>query len=285
MATYKKVMNKLDSYTPLGYSLCGVVIEVGAGAEEFKVGQLVAAAGNEYALHAEYNWIPVNLCAAVPRGRRPRARRVRHRGRDRHAGGAPRRAAARRDRPGHRPRADRPAGRPAAGRRGIRVVGLDMIEDRCRLAEQAGAVQCAAPDDEGLAAVGGRAGRAHQRPRRRPRVPGRGRLLQRAGGDRGQAGPGPGPGGRHRQDQAGPALERLLRQGTRRPVLPVLRAGPVRRPLRAGGHRLPGRLCPLDRAAQPGLLPGPAGGARTSRSRRWSPARSRCTTPARSTPT
>jgi predicted dehydrogenase len=36
---------------------------------------------------------------------------------------------------------------------GIRVVGLDMIEDRCRLAEQAGAVLCAAPDDDGLAAV------------------------------------------------------------------------------------------------------------------------------------
>ena len=71
MATYKKVMNRLDSYTPLGYSLCGVVIEVGAGAEEFKVGQLVAAAGNEFALHAEYNWIPVNLCAAVPRGVTP----------------------------------------------------------------------------------------------------------------------------------------------------------------------------------------------------------------------
>jgi len=36
---------------------------------------------------------------------------------------------------------------------GVRVVGLDMIEARCRLAEQAGAVACAAPDDEGLAAV------------------------------------------------------------------------------------------------------------------------------------
>ena len=42
--------------------------EVGHGAEEFKVGQLVAAAGNEHALHAEYNWVPVNLCAAVPPG-------------------------------------------------------------------------------------------------------------------------------------------------------------------------------------------------------------------------
>ena len=35
VATYKKVMTRLDSYTPLGYSLCGVVIEVGPGAEEF----------------------------------------------------------------------------------------------------------------------------------------------------------------------------------------------------------------------------------------------------------
>ena len=31
--------DELDSYTPLGYSLCGVVSEVGAGAEEFAVGQ------------------------------------------------------------------------------------------------------------------------------------------------------------------------------------------------------------------------------------------------------
>ena len=71
VTTYKKLMNKLDSYTPLGYSLCGVVTEVGGGAEEFKVGQLVAAAGNEHALHAEYNWVPVNLCAVVPDGVQP----------------------------------------------------------------------------------------------------------------------------------------------------------------------------------------------------------------------
>jgi NADPH:quinone reductase-like Zn-dependent oxidoreductase len=71
LSTYKKVMNRLDSYTPLGYSLCGVVTEVGRGAEEFSVGQLVAAAGNEYALHAEYNWVPVNLCVPVPDGVAP----------------------------------------------------------------------------------------------------------------------------------------------------------------------------------------------------------------------
>ena len=71
LATYHKVMNKLDTLTPLGYSLCGVVTEVGAGAEEFHVGQLVAAAGNEFALHAEYNWIPLNLCVPVPDGVAP----------------------------------------------------------------------------------------------------------------------------------------------------------------------------------------------------------------------
>src|SRR6201986_5335367 len=42
VTTYKKVMNRLDSYTPLGYSLCGVVTEVGPGAGEVTVGQVVA---------------------------------------------------------------------------------------------------------------------------------------------------------------------------------------------------------------------------------------------------
>jgi predicted dehydrogenase/threonine dehydrogenase-like Zn-dependent dehydrogenase len=153
MATYKKVMNKLDSYTPLGYSLCGVVVEVGRGAEEFHVGQLVAAAGNEFALHAEYNWVPVNLCAAVPRGVAPE-----------HAAFSTVGAIAMH---GVR-RSEVQLGDTAVviglgliGQlvvrllvaSGVRVVGLDMIEDRCRLAEQGGAVLCAAPDSEGMAAV------------------------------------------------------------------------------------------------------------------------------------
>jgi len=153
MATYKKVMNKLDSYTPLGYSLCGVVIEVGAGAEEFKVGQLVAAAGNEFALHAEYNWIPVNLCAAVPRGVAPE-----------HAAfstvGAIALQGVRRAEP-QLGETSLVIGLGLIGQlvvrllvaAGIRVVGLDMVAARCRLAEQAGAAVCGAPDDEGLAAV------------------------------------------------------------------------------------------------------------------------------------
>jgi predicted dehydrogenase len=71
-ATYRKVINKLDSYTPLGYSLCGVVEQVGVGIDDVAVGDLVACAGNEFALHAELNWVPRNLYARVPDGLAPR---------------------------------------------------------------------------------------------------------------------------------------------------------------------------------------------------------------------
>jgi predicted dehydrogenase/threonine dehydrogenase-like Zn-dependent dehydrogenase len=67
-ATYRKVMNRLDSYTPLGYSLSGTIVELGGDTEGFRIGQAVACAGNQYAFHAEYNWVPVNLCAAIPSG-------------------------------------------------------------------------------------------------------------------------------------------------------------------------------------------------------------------------
>lgn len=67
-ATYQKVMNKLDKLTPLGYSLSGEVVAIGAGAEEFRVGQRVACAGAGYANHAEINFIPKNLVVAVPDG-------------------------------------------------------------------------------------------------------------------------------------------------------------------------------------------------------------------------
>ena len=36
---------------------------------------------------------------------------------------------------------------------GVRVVGLDVIEDRCRLAEKAGALLCAPPTEDGMAAI------------------------------------------------------------------------------------------------------------------------------------
>ena len=70
---------------------------------------------------------------------------------------------------------------------------------------------------------------------------------------------------------ARPAVERLLREGARRPVLPVLRPRALRRPLRARGHRLPGGLRALDRAPQPGVLPRPRSPASRSTWARWSP--------------
>lgn len=68
VATYRKVMNKLDSLSPLGYSLVGEVIEIGKGAGDFKIGDIVACGGAGYANHSEINFIPKNLCAKVPSG-------------------------------------------------------------------------------------------------------------------------------------------------------------------------------------------------------------------------
>src|SRR5215211_5837195 len=153
LATYQKAMNRLDSYTPLGYSLCGVVVEVGEGAEQFSVGQLVAAAGNEFALHAEVNWVPTNLCVPVPEGVAPE-----------HAAFATVGAIAMQ---GVR-RAEPALGEIACviglgliGQlavrllvaSGVQVVGLDVVTSRCQAAEKAGALICAAPDEDGLREV------------------------------------------------------------------------------------------------------------------------------------
>ena len=67
-ATYNKVMNKLDSLTPLGYSLSGVIEAVGADGGAFTVGQHVACGGAGYANHSEVNYIPKNLVVPVPEG-------------------------------------------------------------------------------------------------------------------------------------------------------------------------------------------------------------------------
>jgi predicted dehydrogenase/threonine dehydrogenase-like Zn-dependent dehydrogenase len=66
LSTYRKVMSRLDSLTPLGYSLSGTIVDVGSGVREFTVGQRAACGGNMHSLHAEYNWVPTNLCVAIP---------------------------------------------------------------------------------------------------------------------------------------------------------------------------------------------------------------------------
>ena len=67
-STRETVRRKLSTETPVGYSSAGVVIEVGAAARGFRVGQRVACAGVGYANHAEIASVPANLCAVVPDG-------------------------------------------------------------------------------------------------------------------------------------------------------------------------------------------------------------------------
>lgn len=63
--TYRAVMKKLDSYSPLGYSCAGEILEVGEGVTDFKVGDKVACAGVGYANHAEIVSVPINLCVKL----------------------------------------------------------------------------------------------------------------------------------------------------------------------------------------------------------------------------
>ena len=168
VATYKKVMNRLDSYTPLGYSLSGVVVDVGDGADAFKIGQRVACGGNQFAFHAEYNWVPKNLCVAVP----DNVSQV-------HAAFATIGAIAMQ---GLR-QSDAKLGETACviglglvgqilvqilRAAGLHVVGTDVSKERCDLAAASGAAACGIPNDPSfdllkakLAALTGGAGADH----------------------------------------------------------------------------------------------------------------------------
>ncbi|MFI6938016.1 bi-domain-containing oxidoreductase [Streptomyces sp. NPDC050418] len=149
-ATYRKVMGKLDSYTPLGYSLCGIVEQVGAGIDDVAVGDVVACAGNEHALHAEVNWVPKHLYAKVPDALAP----------EHAAFGTVGSIALQGVRRGE-PQLGEVAlviGLGLIGQlvvqlldaAGVRVVGADPDPERCALAERLGAVACG---DPGSAAV------------------------------------------------------------------------------------------------------------------------------------
>ncbi|MGE5497849.1 MAG: bi-domain-containing oxidoreductase [Syntrophothermus sp.] len=61
-----KVKNKLDAGKPTGYSISGVIVETGENVEGFKVGDRVAAAGAGLANHAEYVVVPKNLVVKIP---------------------------------------------------------------------------------------------------------------------------------------------------------------------------------------------------------------------------
>ncbi len=67
-AAIEKVRNRLDTPTPLGYSVAGVVEAVDAANTRLRVGDRVACGGAECAFHAEYVAVPDMLCAKVPEG-------------------------------------------------------------------------------------------------------------------------------------------------------------------------------------------------------------------------
>lgn len=62
VATYKKVMNRLDNLKELGYSSSGIVLE--SSVEGFRPGDRVACAGTAY--HAEIVSVPKNLAVSLP---------------------------------------------------------------------------------------------------------------------------------------------------------------------------------------------------------------------------
>lgn len=74
MPTVQAAFNRLDQPMPLGYSSAGVIVALGKntiapsmGGRGFRVGQRVACAGLNYAVHAEYNIVPRNLLTPIPK--------------------------------------------------------------------------------------------------------------------------------------------------------------------------------------------------------------------------
>lgn len=63
--TYRAVMKKLESYSPMGYSSAGTVVDVAPDVRGFNIGDKVACAGVGYASHAELVAIPQNLCVKL----------------------------------------------------------------------------------------------------------------------------------------------------------------------------------------------------------------------------
>jgi predicted dehydrogenase/threonine dehydrogenase-like Zn-dependent dehydrogenase len=63
-----KVAGATEKLSAMGYSVSGIVAEVGKGVNDFAVGDEVSAGGSGFALHAEYVVVPKNLVVKIPRG-------------------------------------------------------------------------------------------------------------------------------------------------------------------------------------------------------------------------
>jgi predicted dehydrogenase/threonine dehydrogenase-like Zn-dependent dehydrogenase len=68
LGTIEAAFNRLDQPLPLGYSSAGTIAKLGPDLQGFHVGQRVACAGGNYAVHAEYACVPKNLLAPIPEG-------------------------------------------------------------------------------------------------------------------------------------------------------------------------------------------------------------------------
>lgn len=64
--TIQKLQGKLEEGIQTGYSVSGVVIDVGADIQDIKIGERVACAGGGIANHAEYIEVPRNLLVKIP---------------------------------------------------------------------------------------------------------------------------------------------------------------------------------------------------------------------------
>ena len=68
LSTVEAAFNRLDEPLALGYSSAGVIKALGEDMDGFHVGQRVACAGGNFAVHAEYALVPRNLLAPLPDG-------------------------------------------------------------------------------------------------------------------------------------------------------------------------------------------------------------------------
>lgn len=64
--TVRAVRARLDQPSALGYSASGVVLAVGARVSGIAIGDRVAIGGGDYAVHAEIDRVPGNLCVPMP---------------------------------------------------------------------------------------------------------------------------------------------------------------------------------------------------------------------------
>ena len=66
--TFEKVKKRWEMGSALGYSLSGIILAIGNGIKDLKVGDRVACAGSGIANHAEYVDVPRNLMVKIPDG-------------------------------------------------------------------------------------------------------------------------------------------------------------------------------------------------------------------------